>query len=93
MLYEVITVVLNAEPLSAVQIDVLNVDATEHTVSSAALNFNSTNWNIPQTVTITGRNDFIDDGDITYNITLSVNDVNSDNQYDVLADQNRNNFV
>ena len=41
-------------------------DATEGTVSPAALTFTAANWNTAQTVTVTGVNDFLDDGDMAY---------------------------
>lgn len=65
------SVVLNTQPSSDVVIGVASTDATEGAVSPAALVFNGANWNVAQIVTVTGVNDVIDDGDITYGIDLS----------------------
>ena len=39
-------------------------DATEGTVSAGSLTFTAANWNVAQTVTVTGVDDFVQDGDI-----------------------------
>jgi hypothetical protein len=65
------TVVLDSQPSANVTIGVSSSDATEGTVSTATLTFTTANWNTPQTVTVTGVNDAIDDGNITYNIVLA----------------------
>ena len=46
-------------------------NTAEGTVSAASLTFTTANWNIPQTVTITGVNDAVDDGDIVYTIVTA----------------------
>ena len=46
-------------------------DATEGTVLPASLTFTSANWNTAQTVTVTGVNDDLDDGDIAYSIVTA----------------------
>ena len=65
------TVVLNIWPTAAVTISVSSSDITEGTVAPQSLTFTATNWNIPQTVTITGVDDNIDDGDQNYKIVLA----------------------
>jgi large repetitive protein len=65
------TVVLNSMPSANVSIDVSSSDTTEGTVSPAALTFTAMNWNAPQTVTVTGVNDDIADGNQTYNIVTA----------------------
>jgi hypothetical protein len=40
-------------------------------VSAASLTFTTADWNVPQTVTVTGVNDQVDDGDIAYSVTLA----------------------
>src|SRR6202008_4092030 len=37
----------------------------------ASLTFTAGNWNVPQTVTVTGVNDDVDDGDIAYTIVTA----------------------
>ncbi|MEO8216430.1 MAG: Calx-beta domain-containing protein [Acidobacteriota bacterium] len=59
-------VVLNTTPTSDVRIDLAASDANEGTVSPAFLTFTPANALIPQTVTVTGVDDQIDDGDVNY---------------------------
>lgn len=73
------SVVLTTEPSATVSIGVSSSDTTEGTVNSALLTFNSSNWTIPQDVTVTGVDDDIADGDIGYSIitaSASSNDAN-----------------
>ncbi len=81
------TAVLNVQPASNVVIAVTNGDTTEITVNKTSLTFTSSNWNTPQTVTVTGVDDVIADGDITSKITLSINDAASNDLFDPLPDQ------
>lgn len=64
------TVVLNNQPGSDVTIPVLSNDTGEGVASPNALIFTRDNWNTPQTVTVTGVDDNINDGDQTYTIAL-----------------------
>ena len=75
------TVRLNSQPLNHVVIDISGLDASEGSLSSTELIFSQDNWNEDQTVTITGVDDAIVDGDIEYTLTLAVNFVNSDVTY------------
>ena len=81
------TVVLTGNPSSNVVIDVASGDTGEATVSASSLTFTSANWNAPQTVTVTGIPDYLDDDNQTSTVTLSVNDGSSDDTFDSLADQ------
>jgi hypothetical protein len=65
------TVVLNELPSGDVTIAVSSDDTTEGTVSTALLTFTTGNWNVAQTVTVTGVDDFADDGDIGYTLILA----------------------
>ena len=58
------TVRLNSQPTANVTIGLSSSDTTEGTVLPASLTFTTANWNTPQTVTVTGVNDAVDDGDI-----------------------------
>lgn len=82
------TIVLNALPTSSVVLDVTSQDTSEGTVSPSQLTFTTGNWNTPQTVTVTGVDDALNDGNITYNVTISVNDAASADEYDPLPDTN-----
>lgn len=66
------TVKLNTPPTANVVIPVSSSDTTEGTVNVSSLTFTPTNWNVAQTVTITGVNDELDDGDIAYSVQLGV---------------------
>ncbi|MCT4590693.1 MAG: gliding motility-associated C-terminal domain-containing protein, partial [Carboxylicivirga sp.] len=79
-------VVLNTQPSSDVVINIAGLDATEGSLDITSLTFTSANWNEAQTVTVTGEDDTEVDGDITYTLTLSVDDANSDDTYDGLSE-------
>ena len=61
-------VVLNSQPTDNVSIDLESSNLGEGTISSSTLLFTPANWNVAQTVTVTGVNDAIDDGDVGYTI-------------------------
>ena len=67
------TVVLDAQPTNNVVLAITSSDAGEATVNSP-LTFTNANWNTPQTVTVTGVDDNIIDGNINSTITISVVD-------------------
>ena len=66
------TIRLNSEPTADVTINLTSSNTTEGTVAPASITFNNTNWNTAQTVTVTGVNDNIDDGDQAYTIQTTV---------------------
>ncbi len=72
------TVRLNSEPLENVLIDVTSSDPGEGTASPAVLTFTSTNWDADQTITLTGVDDDIADGNQGYTIQLSLASSGSD---------------
>ena len=80
------TVVLDSQPASDVVLTVTSSDTNEVT-TSGALTFNSSNWDSPQTVTLTGVEDDADDGVQTISVVLSIDDANSDDEFDDLVDQ------
>ncbi len=81
------TVVLMAAPASNVVFSVTSGDTSEGTVSPGTLTFTPGNYNVAQTVTVTPVDDPAIDGNITYDVTVSVVDASSDNAFDPLADQ------
>ncbi len=83
---ETFTVVLGVQPTSDVVFDIFSSDTNEAVVSVAQLSFTSSNWNIPQTISVTGVDDAIDQDD-TVTINISVNDAGSDDNFDVLPNQ------
>jgi hypothetical protein len=74
------TIVLNSEPTGNVVVPLSSNDATEGTVSSASLIFTPVNWNAPQTVTITGINDLVADGNQIYSVVTAAA-MSADNAY------------
>ena len=64
------SVVLDSAPTADVTIPVSSSDETEGTVNKTSLTFTSANWATPQTVTVTGQDDFVDDGNIAYSVVL-----------------------
>jgi len=64
-------VFLSTPPTGDVTINVSSSNTAEGTVSPSSLTFNNGNYNIPQTVTVTGVDDAVDDGDQAYTIITS----------------------
>jgi hypothetical protein len=46
-------------------------NTAEGTVDKPSLTFTSANWNTPQTVTVTGVDDLVVDGNVAYNIVTA----------------------
>ena len=88
------TIVLNTQPTANVTIGLSSSDASEGTVSPASVTFTAGNWNTPQTVTVSGVNDDLDDGDVGYTIVTAAAvsadaNYNSLNAADVVGHQHR----
>ncbi len=64
------TVKLASQPSSDVVIPVVSSDTSEGTVSPSSLTFTSENWNADQTVTVTGADDDLKDGNQSYQVKL-----------------------
>jgi hypothetical protein len=75
------SVVLNTPPTSDVQIFISSDDLTEGTLSTNLLTFNSINWDIPQTVIVTGIEDMTTDGNIPFTV-ITAPAVSNDPNYD-----------
>ncbi len=80
------TVVLDAQPSSDVVLTVTSADTGKVTVSAATLTFTSSDWDTPQTIDVTGVDDDVDDGDQATTVTVAVDDANSDDGFDDVAD-------
>jgi hypothetical protein len=63
-------VTLTTPPVANVTIPVSSSNALEGTPSTSTLTFTPGNWNVPQTVTVTGVDDVISDGDVAYTVAL-----------------------
>ena len=68
---DTVEVSLMSEPTRAVTLRLSSSDTGEARVSPPALTFRAGNWDTRQTVTVTGRNDDVDDGDQDYTITVT----------------------
>ncbi len=76
-------IVLDTEPVASVIVVLGSSDTTEGTVPPSSLRFEIEEWNIPQTVTVTGINDYLDDGDQPYYINMQVS--SGDSNYDSMV--------
>jgi hypothetical protein len=65
------TVVLTSQPLAGVSVGLASSNPAEGTVSPAGVTFTAEDWFVPQTVTVTGANDFVTDGPRAYSIVTS----------------------
>ncbi|MFO1326856.1 MAG: Calx-beta domain-containing protein [Rubrivivax sp.] len=77
------TVRLSAQPTSNVSVAVGSDDTGEGTVGPSALTFTPANWNQAQTVTVTGADDPLLDGDIGYGVDLETS--SADGDFDALS--------
>jgi hypothetical protein len=78
------TVVLRSQPTAPVALAVASDDTTEATVAPGTLTFTVDNWNQPQTVTVTGQNDFVADRNQPFAIEIGPA-VSADPLYDTMA--------
>ncbi len=74
------TVALRTQPTAAVTVSVSSRDAGEGTASPPSLIFTTGGWSTAQTVTVTGANDSIDDGTVTW--TVRLDPASGDGDYD-----------
>ena len=68
-------------------LSVSSSDTGEVTTGSSTVTFTNSNWDSAQTVTLTGVNDDIDDGNVNSTVTVAVVDGSSSNEFDNVADQ------
>src|SRR5205814_396504 len=64
-------VALTSQPTADVTIGLSSSNTNEGTVAPGIVTFTSVNWNTPQTVTVTGVNDFVVDGSVAYTIVTA----------------------
>ena len=79
------TVALLTQPTAAVTISVTSQDPSEGRVEPAMLTFTPTGYNTAQTVTVTGQDDTIDDGNVTWTVRLASS--SGDTNYNTLSDE------
>jgi len=63
--------VLTLQPTSSVSFGIYSSNTNEGTVSTPQLTFTTANWNVAQTVTITGVDDQMDEGNVAYTILMA----------------------
>ncbi len=66
----VFSVVLQSQPTANVTLPVASSNTAEGTISTGSIVFTSTDWDVPQSITITGVDDAAADGNISYSINL-----------------------
>ncbi|MEQ9298137.1 MAG: Calx-beta domain-containing protein, partial [Cyclobacteriaceae bacterium] len=81
------TVILDSEPEGDVVLNIVSSDINEVTVDLASLTFTSVDWNIAQTVTLTGVDDLTLDSDKLVNISITVDEDATHQNYDNVGDQ------
>jgi hypothetical protein len=64
------TVVLSSQPRSAVSIPIASDIPAEGVSDVIKVDFTTSNWSVPQTITVTGVNDDMVDGPQSYKIVL-----------------------
>ncbi len=65
------TIALSSAPTASVTLAISSSDVNENTVSPSSITFDSSNWNVAQTITVTGVDDAVDDGNQTSSILLA----------------------
>ena len=78
------TVALRTQPAQAVTVAVTSRDGSEGRVSPSTLTFQPGNWSTTQAVTVTGLDDDVDDGAVTWQVRLDP--ASGDGNYNALAD-------
>lgn len=78
------TVRLRSRPTADVTLAVTSSAVTEGTTDVASLVFSPTDWSTPKTVTVSGKDDAVADGDRAYEVTLA-KPVSADATYAALA--------
>jgi hypothetical protein len=68
---------LDAQPSADVVFTITSNDTSEGTPDMSTLTFTSANWDTPQTITITGVDDILIDGDIPYVVQVAIDTTNT----------------
>ena len=76
-------IMLTSQPTAEVTVPVSSSNTVEGSVSLDSLVFTPANWNVPQTVTVTGMADGIDDGDAVFNIVIG-SSTSTDPEFDFI---------
>ncbi len=84
---DTISVSLSSQPTDDVRVEAFSNSEDEFVVLTFPLTFSPANWNIPQTVTLAGVPDLIDDGDQVVPASFLVTSVNDSNYQGLSAEQ------
>ena len=79
-------VMLSSVPSKNVTVPLSLDPGGQASLAASALTFTKNNWDVPQTVTVTGLDDFIDDGTVSFYVILG-STISSDNNFDNLTRQ------
>ncbi|MBK6541820.1 MAG: hypothetical protein IPG10_11200 [Flavobacteriales bacterium] len=79
---------LGTQPIADVVVDLTVNDATEASIDVPQMTFTATNWDQPQTLTVTGLDDAADDGDINLNVVATMNVITADPLYAAMSPEN-----
>ncbi|MEI9940169.1 MAG: Calx-beta domain-containing protein [Pseudomonadota bacterium] len=79
------TLLLTSQPTGNVNVGVTSSNTKEGTAAPASLSFTASNWSVAQTVTVTGVDDSVADGDQTYTVSLKTASSSADPKYVQLA--------
>ena len=81
------TIVLNSKPKGKVKIDLKSSDESEGKIDEEEVTFDAKDWNIPQTITVTGVDDDVVDGTVNYRIYIDKIDAKDDDYDDLKEDE------
>ncbi len=74
------SIVLDAQPTSDVTVFLESSDLSEGELDKSSVTFTPLNWDLPQVVTLSGVEDFLDDGDVALQVIIQAA-VSSDSRY------------
>lgn len=77
------SIVLTTKVSADVVLSFSSSDTTEGTLDTSTLTFTSANWDTPQTLTVRGVDDYLNDGTVAYTVNGSIS--TTDNNYNVLS--------
>ncbi len=83
-----VQLLLGTEPTANVVVDLEVSDASEASIDVAQITFTPADWSEPRTITITGLDDVVDDGDIALNVVASMNASTADPTYSAMGPKN-----
>ena len=77
------TIRLKSKPLSVVSVPITSGDPAEASVSTESLEFSPDNWMVAQSVTVTGKDDSVADGPVSFSVLIGPA-TSTDETYDKL---------